>query len=529
MLWEETWHDVGPEPTLLKDPLVLYPSNLNVGRELLDGSRSPDSTVYLFQDHKITLAELRTKVHSYQAALHSAGVLAGDRVMIRLPDCPEFVYASLAVVSSGAIMVPTFVQYRRSDLEFRVADADIRFIVTAEALRAELPDNTDERFVVLWSSDDGSGTIESHECDFSQPSYHPTRAEDIALILYTSGSTGKPKGTCHTHRDLLATADTHGRYCINPTPADVLLSPAALPFGLGICMSLLYPLRFGAVGVLEPDKSPRRYVELLNRHSPTVFAAVATFYAMLLEEPSFEMTPTSSLRVTIAGGEPLAQQTAEAWSDRTGLTLTQLLGTTELLTCFLGAPLGTEVPRGAIGLPVPGYEVVVRDPDTFHPLRPGEPGVLTVRGVTGTNYWRRPDKQAEAVVDGWNVVPDLVHLDERGAVHFHARQDDVIKSAGFRVSPSQVEEVLISHPAVREVGVVSAPDPRGVRSSVIKAYIVLEDEFAASEELTKELQAFVRAQAAPYLYPRLVGYVDDLPRTSSGKLLRSALRADAWK
>lgn len=216
---------------------------------------------------------------------------------------------------------------------------------------------------------------------------------------------------------------------------------------------------------------------------------------------------------------------AQTWEKRTGRPLEQMLGTTELLHVFLAHPRGEDPPHvGSIGRPVPGYEVIIREMESFDPVPPGTQGILTVRGPTGTKYWKSPDKQNEAVRDGWNVIADIVQADDQGFVYFVARDDDLIMSGGLRIAPTQVEDALLRHPAVLECACVAARDPKGVRSCVVKAYIVVQNDADPSDELARELQDFVKQTAAPYLYPRIVEFAATLPRTHSGKIRRSELR-----
>ncbi len=496
----------------------------NIADLLLNAA--PDHTVYIVDNQRVSLSDVRAIAARVASILAATGVREGARVLLRLPDSPELAGSILAIFSLGAIAIPTFMQYGAEELRYRIVDADVSAILV-ESSSADLVREAvgSLSVAVRVVAPGGQGAVDENSNEVPTLCPVDTRPDDLALILYTSGSTGNPKGTCHTHADLLAVCNAYGAACLSLNRRDVIVGAAAMPFALGFALFFLYPLRFGCAAVLDANKSPNRCLELIEHHKPTLIVGVATYYAMLLRHlKDGTAADLGTFRGCLVGGERVTKSLAASWRGQTGIVLTQFLGTTELLGCFIGSSPGGRVEPGAIGPPVHGYEVVVRDPETFEPVSDGDHGVLTVRGPTSTKYWRRPDKQREAVRHGWNVVPDLVFMKD-GLVHFVDRQGDMIKSAGFRVSPTQVEEVLERHPAVAECACVGAPDPHGIRPEIIKAYIVLRYTDLATDELAAELQAFVKSRAAPYLYPRVVEFVDGLPRTPSGKLQRSALRA----
>ena len=274
--------------------------------------------------------------------------------------------------------------------------------------------------------------------------YADTDRDDVALILYTSGSSGRPKGTLHNHADLLAICDTYARHCVGLRPDDIVAGPAAIPFALGIGFFIYFPLRFGAAAVLEPDKSPEALVGVLARTGATILVGVSTYYNRLGRVIVAGKLAFPALRMTLCGGEPLPAEIERAWRETTGLVLEQFLGTTELLHIVLGIRHGIDRPKPtAIGLPVPGYEVSVRHPETFAPVDIGEPGLLAVRGATGTCYLDRAEAQRETVREGWNVFQDIVRADADGFIHYIGRHDDMIVSAGHSIAPVEVEQILL--------------------------------------------------------------------------------------
>lgn len=524
LAWPDHLADPGPcadSPQTLTSSA--WDTELNVCAVLLAGDG--EQSVYIVDGEPVSRFQLRNMSEEVAEALATAGVGPGCRVLLRMFDSPELAAALLAVFSLGAIAIPTFTQYGADELRYRVDDAGVSAILVEETLQEaarEAVHGLEVAIVVL-----GAGATVMIDGTQREPRFAEsprTRSNDLALILYTSGSTGQPKGTCHTHADLLAVCDAYGAETLGLEEPDIIAGAAAMPFALGFALFFLYPLRFGCLAVLDKSKSPNVCLDLIERHRPTLLVGVATFYAMLLRSLADRVgTDFSCLRGALTGGERVTESLTASWTKRTGLVLTQFLGTTEMMGCFVGSSPDVAVPPGAIGPPVSGYEVIVRDPQTLEPVAEGSHGLLSVRGPTSTKYWKRPDKQREVVHEGWNLVPDVVYQ-KAGHIYFVGRQDDVIKSAGFRISPSQVEEVVERHPAVLECACIGAADPEGVRPEVIKACVVLREPDAASEELKRDLQTFVKSAAPQYLCPRIVEFVGGLPRTASGKLQRSALR-----
>ena len=438
----------------------------------------------------------------------------------------------LAVQAIGAIAMPTYIQLRAGDLVYRADDTDAKFLISTEALIDEalpVPAARNGATEVIAIPADAAGRCRNL-ADFlpdGDPDvvYADTDAEELCLFLYTSGSTGAPKGTCHCHRDMLAVSDTYWRYCLAPGPDDVLGGPPSIAFALGFGMFVYFPLRLGHAALLEPDKSPEKALELIDRHQVTIFAGVVSYYnvlARLIQEKNIDI---SSLRHAMTGGEPLTDETEKVWLDTTGVPLEQFIGTTEMLHCFVTSTRPDGTPHaGTLGHAVPGYEVAVLDPETYQALADGEHGLFAARGPTGTVYWNKPDQQAKVVRNGWNVFQDVVWRDENGDFHYVARHDEMIISSGYNISPVQVEDVLMRHPSVVECACVPAADPTGRRGHIVKAYIVIDGNRDANDALKTELQNFVKSNAPPYMYPREIAFETALPKTVNGKILRAELR-----
>lgn len=516
-------------------PELSYPPRLNAAKELVDGAIERgfgERVAFYFCDELITYAELQQQVNRAGNAFKDLGVQPGDRVLLRLPDRPELVYCILALQKIGAVPVPTYTLSRAQDLVYRENDTGAKVVVSDANLLDEVekarPGFRFAKRLVAVPATTHPGYSSYEELVEGAPktlAAAATGREDLALILYTSGSTGEPKGCWHTHSDTLAIADSYARYCVQATPEDVFAGPPPIPFALGFGFFLVFPLRFGAAAVLAEQKTPEVMLKAMERFGVTVFAAVATYYGMLVERLVAEGVEcfASNLRLLLCGGEPLAARVAGE-SERTfGLPLIQFLGTTEMLHNIVSYRADESPRSGSFGHAVPGYQVAVRDPGTFVEVPRGEPGLLTVRGPTGTKYWRKPEQQQKTVREGWNVVKDIVRMDEDGYLYYIARSDEMIVSAGYNIAPADVENVLLRHPAVLKVACIGAPDPKGRRSSVVKACVVLRPGYESSDALVKELQEFFKANGPPFMYPRLVEFLPELPETLTGKIRRSEL------
>lgn len=529
-----------PEPATLPErlytlPELYYPPKLNAAKELVDRAIQRglgDRVVFYFRDDQITYGELQRQVNRVGNMFKDLGVGPGDRVLLRLTDSPELVYCILALQKIGAVPVPTYTLVRAQDLVYRENDTEAKVVVSDAGLldeveRARPSFRFAEHLVVvpdtahpgyLSYKDLVAGATETLTAAATSP-------EDLALILYTSGSTGDPKGCWHTHSDTLAIADTYARHCVQATPDDVFAGPPPIPFALGFGFFLVFPLRFGAAAVLSDQKSPEMMLQTIERHQVTVFAGVVTFYNMLLEQLASDGVErfTSNLRLLLGGGEPVTERVAAGCEQTFGLPLIPFLGTTEALHNIVSYRPDEPLKRGSFGRAVPGYQVVVRNPETFVELPRGEPGLLTVRGPTGTKYWRKPEQQRKTVREGWSIVKDIVQMDEDGYLYYIARSDEMIVSAGYNIAPAEVENVLLRHPAVLKVACIGVPDPEERRSHVVKACVVLRSGYEPSDALAKELQEFFKASAPPHMYPRLVEFLPELPETPNGKIRRSEL------
>jgi 2-aminobenzoate-CoA ligase len=347
-----------------------------------------------------------------------------------------------------------------------------------------------------------------------------TAADDTVLIAFTSGTTGNAKGTMHFHRDVMAICDLFPRSVAKLTSDDVCCGSPPFAFTFGLGGLVLFPMRVGAASLLLEQAAPPQLIKGIHEHHPTVCWTSPTAYRAMLG--MLDQHDVSSLRKCVSAGEHLPRATFEAWERATGIRIIDGIGATEMLHIFISAS-GNDIRPGSTGRVVPGYEARCVDA-TGNAVPRGEIGRLAVRGPTGCRYLDDVDRQRAYVEHGWNVTGDSFREDEDGYFWYVARTDDMIITGGHNVSGAEVENVLLEHKSVQECGVVAAPDEE--RGHVVKAFIVLKPGFTASPELARELQDFVKAEIAPYKYPRRVEFVERLPRTDTGKLQRFRLREE---
>jgi len=508
-------------------PELRYPPKLNVARELLDrnaeGDRGGRPAIF-FGGEALTYAELGRRVNRLAHGLRALGLGREDRLLLRLPNCPEFIITWLACQKLGIVTVSTMPMLRARELAYIAGDAKVSAAVVWGGIREEMEKaQTGVRLVIAGEARAGDLTWQS--LVEGQPERFPaeeTGADDVAMIAYTSGSTGVPKGCLHTHRDILASADSYARYVLAPSEEDRFGGHPTLAFTFGTGGLMIYPLRFGASTVLMGAFSPEAMLETIQRHRISIAFCAPTSFRLMLRVPEMERRyDLRSLRFCVSAGETLPGATFEEWAARTGTEILDGIGSTEMFHIFVSSTRG-KVRPGATGVPVPGYHCRVVDEAGLE-LQPGQPGLIATKGPTGCKYWRKPDRQAEYVrFGGWNVTGDIYVKDADGYFWYQCRSDDMIVSSGYKIPGPEVEHVLDEHPAVAECAVVAAPD--ATRGFITKAFIVLKPGRGSSEELKLELQEHVKKELAPYKYPRQIEFVEKLPRTETGKIRRVELR-----
>jgi len=355
-----------------------------------------------------------------------------------------------------------------------------------------------------------------------------TIPDDVVYWGYTSGSTGRPKAAMHSHADFVAAADLVGVGVFGLGADDLVFSASKMFFAFGLGNSLYFPARVGAAAVLVPERiTAERAFETISAERPTVFFTVPTLWARMLEIPDAEHRwDLSSLRFGVSSGEALPVVLFEAWADRFGLELVEVVGSTEALHDFIANRPG-QARGGTPGKVIPGFEARLVDDDGAA-VPAGTVGHLLVKGdTTASGYWNRRERTRSTMLGEWLRTGDMFRQDAEGWFYFEGRADDMLKVAGQWVSPAEVEAHLTAHPAVLEAGVIGEADARGLIAPC--AYVVLKADRRSSSALAGELREFVRGRAAAFKVPARIDFVDDLPKTPTGKIQRFRLRAPAGR
>jgi 2-aminobenzoate-CoA ligase len=508
-----------------------YPDALNAGAELTDRMVERgfgDRVALIGNGRRRTYKELTDWTNRIGRALvEDFGVRPGNRILIRAPNNPALVACWLAATKAGAVVVNTMPLLRAGELSKIIDKAEIALALCDTRLMDELTACAKtSRFLKQVIGFDGTA---NHDAELDRIALNKdvsfsavkTGRDDVALLGFTSGTTGEPKATVHFHRDLLIIADGYAREVLSVTPDDVFVGSPPLAFTFGLGGLAIFPLRFGATATLLESASPANMIEIIETYRATISFTAPTAYRAMLAAMQ-QGANLSSLRAAVSAGETLPAPVFNEWVARTGKPILDGIGSTELLHIFISNRFDDAAPA-TTGRPVMGYEARIVDDDMKEKPR-GEVGRLAVRGPTGCRYLA-DRRQDDYVRDGWNLTGDAFTQDESGYFHFAARNDDMIVSAGYNIAGPEVEAALLSHPDVRECAVVGAPDED--RGQVVQAHIVLKDGVAPDADTARRLQDYVKETIAPYKYPRSVKFIDELPKTQTGKVQRFRLRPGA--
>lgn len=455
------------------------------------------------------------------------GMVPGNRVLLRSANSPMLVAIYLAILKAGGVVVATMPLLRAKELVYPIEKAQVSLAFVDHRLLDDLKTAKKSApcLAKIVCFGDAGGDANSLEAMMQNASPDfvaaDTAAQDCCLIGFTSGTTGQPKGTMHNHRDLIAICRCYGEKVLKARETDVFIGSPPLAFTFGLGGLVLFPLHAGASSVLLEKAGPDELLAAIPAYKATIcFTAPTAYRAILLKREQITPVPDlSSLRCCVSAGEALPKATFDAFEHATGQQLMDGIGATEMLHIFIGAPKD-KIRPGSTGLVVPGYQAKVVDPDGVEMPR-GTIGALAVRGPTGCRYLA-DSRQENYVKNGWNITGDSFIQDRDGYFWYQARSDDMIVSAGYNIAGPEVEASLLAHPCVAECGVVGVSDVE--RGMIVKAYCVLKPGAEASDDLIKTLQEHVKADIAPYKYPRKIAFVDRLPRTETGKLQRFALR-----
>ncbi|HEY8596117.1 MAG TPA: acyl-CoA synthetase [Devosiaceae bacterium] len=519
------------------------PEFYNIGVDVCDrwAGREPERLALGYVDaHGVrtdyTFGQLRASSNRLANLLVALGVGQGDRVGILLPQAPETAFSHIAVFKIGAISIPLFTLFGDEALQFRLGNSGASVVITDSAgeeklsrVRKTLPDLRH----VIRIDGDGGDSLDLHAELARQPdTFAPvmTRADDPAVIIYTSGTTGNPKGALHAHRVLLGhLPGVEISHDLFPQAGDCIWTPADWAWIGGLFDVLLPALHHGV---------PVMACRFRKFTGEAAFAFIAengvrnaflppTALKMMRGVPEPEKRWALNMRTVASGGETLGAELLD-WGRRVfGVTINEFYGQTECNMIVSSCAALMPARPGIMGRPVPGHTLAIVD-DKGQPLPVGEQANIAVKApdpVMFLGYWRDEEKTRAKFAGEWLLTGDTGEMDADGWIRFVGRDDDVITSSGYRIGPGEIEDCLLGHPAVRMAGVVGKPDP--VRTEIVKAYVVLEQGAGPTPELAEEIKDWVRTRLAAHEYPREVAFVDELPLTTTGKIIRRELRERA--
>jgi len=509
------------------------PDRYNIASDVCD-KHERDRLAMIWEDwrgngRRVTFGELQDLSNRFANALEASGVERGDRVATLLPSLPETAAVFLGTYKRGAILLSMSVLYGDEGIEHRLRDSGAKAIVTDTANRHRVPEGLVEVVFVL---DADEGEREPGDVDLgaalekASSTYEvaDTSADDPAQLYYSSGTTGKAKGILHAHRYLLAHEEFE--FCHDVRDGELFHGSGEWAWAAGIC-PLLGPWRYGAVQFVYARKGgfdPEEQLRQLSKHGvQNMFTTPTALRAMPAVKDAGARYPMQ-LRITCSAGEPLNPEVIRWFRDQFGITVLDFYGLTESYPLCGNFPT-VEVREGSMGRPMPGWDVKVLDEDE-NELPAGERGEICLRARSNPHYplgyWNRPEDTEEVFGGDWFHTKDAAQLDDDGYFWYAGRADDVIISAGYRIGPFEVESACVEHPAVLEAAAVGSPDPK--RGDIVKAFIVLAEGHEASDETAEGIKRFVRERHSAYAYPREVEFVDDLPKTLTGKIRRVELR-----
>ena len=511
--------------------VIRYPDVFNVAVPLIDhhleeGRGWKTAIVFDDTDETVTYAQLVERVDRCGNLLRSLAGEPEGRVLMVVKDCPEFFYLFWGAIKAGLIPIPLNTLLRSDDYRYIIDDSDCAGLVYSpeyrdEVARALAGADHQPTFILCTEGPSSVSDMMEESSAILEPA--ATSPDSECFWLYSSGSTGKPKGAVHRHRDIVTTCVHYASDTLGVVEDDVCFSAAKLFFAYGLGNAMTFPLWAGATAVLSGQRpTPEMTFAIIEQHEPTVFFGVPTLYAAQLRALDEAPRDLSSLRCCVSAGEALPADIFRRWQERTGTVILDGIGSTEALHIFISNTASDYRP-GTSGRPVPGYEarIMGEEGDT---VPAGDTGRLFIRGdSTAMYYWNNRERTAETMVeDGWLNTGDTYYRDGDGYFVYCGRSDDMLKVGGIWCSPVEIEGRLIEHPRVLEAAVVGRADA----DDLIKpeAFVVLKESGDASDDLADELLEHCKSGLARYKYPRWVNFVEDLPKTATGKVQRYRLR-----
>ena len=532
---DETYDEDG----LLKTYKLKYPENFNFGYDIVDdiAEHEPDKVALVWdsqsgEEHTFTFGDIKRMSDKVANFLTSQGIGKGDVVMLILKQRYQFWFCMVALHKIGAIVAPATHMLTKHDVEYRINAAEVKAVICTNQSNVsgsiEAAENIPSLKVRALVGETRDGWIDfDAEVEKASEVFErrDTKALEPMIMYFTSGTSGNPKMVLHTHLYALGHLMT-AKHWHQVDPEGIHYTVSDTGWGKAVWGALYGQwMMEAAVFVYEYEKfEPVEILDMIEKHRITTFCCPPTMFRLYLNA-GLEGHDLSSLKNCCIAGEALNPDTFQTWYDATGLKLMEAFGQTES-SVIVGTLRGMEAKPGSMGKPSPQFHVELVD-NEGNPVPPGEEGEIVVSiepRVPGifVEYYRNEEKTNETLCNGWHHTGDVAWKDEDGYFWYMGRNDDIIKSSGYRISPFEIESVLMEHPGVLECAVTGVPDP--VRGQLVKATIVLRGGYEPTEELKKEIQALAKKETAPYKYPRVVDFVDAMPKTISGKVRRVEIR-----
>ena len=512
-------------------PVVRIPRDYNAAHDLIERNLKAGrgaKIAYIDDAGRYTYSELAERVNRAASALVSLGLGMESRIMVALLDTIEFPSVFLGAIKAGIVPVAANTLLTTNDYRFMLEDSRARALVVSEALLPVFAPILEslpalEHVIVSGATAHGHRRLADLMADAPgnfEPA--PTTCDDVCFWLYSSGSTGTPKGTVHIQSSLVYTAELYAKPVLGIRESDLVFSAAKLFFAYGLGNGLTFPLSVGATTVLMAERpTPASVAKRLKEHKPTIFYGVPTLYAAMLASPDLPKREEVAMRVCTSAGEALPADIGRRWTEHFGVEILDGIGSTEMLHIFLSNRPG-EVRYGSTGKPVPGYQIRLVD-ENGNDTKPGEIGELQINGPSSAiMYWNNRARSLSTFVGPWTRAGDKYSVDADGYYVYGGRSDDMLKVSGIYVSPFEVEAALMTHPDVLEAAVVGVADTDELVKP--KAYVVVKQGVVAGDDLKGKLQQHVKDRLAPYKYPRWIEFMNELPKTATGKIQRFKLR-----
>jgi benzoate-CoA ligase len=521
------------DDTAREVPQIVLPRDYNAAVDLVERNlKAGRGGKIAFRDDRSALsyADLAERVDRAANALRGLGLEPEQRILLCLLDTVDFPTMFLGAIKAGIVPIAVNTLLTTADYDFMLRDSRARALVVSDALYDRLAPILAQQPALKHVIVSGSQPVEGRHAlpallAAAAPKAKPTATtvDDVCFWLYSSGSTGTPKGAVHLHSHLILTAELYAKPILGIAESDVVFSAAKLFFAYGLGNALTFPMAVGATALLMAERpTPAAVARILTQHRPSIFYGVPTLYAAMLASPELPARAAVALRRCVSAGEALPEDIGRRWTAHFGVDILDGIGSTEMLHIFLSNRPG-DVRYGTTGKAVPGYELRLVD-DDGKPVEPGEIGELQIAGPTSAAYyWNQRARSCHTFLGAWTRSGDKYVEDRDGYFTYCGRTDDMLKVGGIYVSPFEVEAALLAHDAVLEAAVVGQLDEQKLVKP--KAYIVLKPGQAASSTLAETLQQHVKSRLAPYKYPRWIEFIDELPKTATGKIQRFKLRA----